>query len=197
MSRPRNSTKVEQLMDLSDIFDQPPSRNNKMQSVEGYPPPPNMNSNYDEQMYKEIEEREKSQNAYQGKIRNFSQADYRNAMNAGATDYSEFNPMSSSIIKYQSPIKSQLQSQPSSFSREYDEEDMEFEMGPRSLRKNEMPYLKSPSISCIEIARHIKSCPICSKFYDNDKTGYVIAIVFLLVACIILLKKVIESFGNK
>jgi len=191
MSRPRNSTKVEQLMDLSDIFDKPSqTRNQRMQSVDGYPPPPNMNPSYDEQMYKEIGDREKSQTAFQGKIRNFSQSDYRNAMNAGAPDQSEFNPMGS-MVKYQSPLQSR--------SRDFEEDDMEFDMGPRSLRKNEMPYLKSPSssISCIEIARHVKSCPICSKFYDNDKTGYIIAIVFLLVACIILLKKVIESFGNK
>lgn len=46
--------------------------------------------------------------------------------------------------------------------------------------------------TCIEVAEHIASCPICSKFYNNDKTVYIIAIVMLAIVCILLLKRVLD-----
>lgn len=49
-------------------------------------------------------------------------------------------------------------------------------------------------LHCIDVANHIKSCPICSKFYDNDKTMYVITIIILVIICIILMKKVLENY---
>jgi hypothetical protein len=48
------------------------------------------------------------------------------------------------------------------------------------------------SPSCLNVAEHIANCPICSKFYNNDRTVYVIAIVILIIICILLLKKVLE-----
>lgn len=48
------------------------------------------------------------------------------------------------------------------------------------------------SYNCIDIARHIENCPICSKFYSNDKTVYVIAIVVLAIVCLLLLKRVLN-----
>lgn len=48
------------------------------------------------------------------------------------------------------------------------------------------------NISCIDISKHIQECPICSKFYHNDKTVYVIIIVVLCVICLLLLKKVLN-----
>jgi len=47
-------------------------------------------------------------------------------------------------------------------------------------------------ICCIEIAEHIQSCPICSRFYNVDKTPYILAIVILSIVCIILLKRVLS-----
>jgi len=49
-------------------------------------------------------------------------------------------------------------------------------------------------LNCIDVAHHIKSCPICSKFYDNDKTMYIVAIIILVIICIILMKKVLENY---
>lgn len=46
--------------------------------------------------------------------------------------------------------------------------------------------------SCLDVAEHIANCPICSRFYNNDKTIYIIAIIVLSVLCILLLKKVLE-----
>jgi len=54
----------------------------------------------------------------------------------------------------------------------------------------EIPY--KHTISCIEIAEHISHCPICIKFYNNDKTIYIIAIIMLSLICILLLKKVLD-----
>ena len=48
------------------------------------------------------------------------------------------------------------------------------------------------SPSCIEVADHIFTCPICSKFYKNDNTIYIVAIVVLLIICILLLKKCLD-----
>jgi len=47
-------------------------------------------------------------------------------------------------------------------------------------------------IYCIEVAEHISNCPICSKFYNVDKTPYILAIVILSIVCIILLKRVLS-----
>jgi hypothetical protein len=46
--------------------------------------------------------------------------------------------------------------------------------------------------SCLEIADHISMCPICSRFYRNDSTIFVIAIVILVIICILLLKRVLN-----
>ena len=46
--------------------------------------------------------------------------------------------------------------------------------------------------SCLDVAEHIANCPICSKFYNTDKTIYIIAIAILSIICILLLKKVLN-----
>lgn len=55
------------------------------------------------------------------------------------------------------------------------------------------PPMPDLVITCPMIFEHIKGCPICSKFYNSDKTMYVIAIVLLSIVCIILLKRVLEK----
>jgi hypothetical protein len=47
-------------------------------------------------------------------------------------------------------------------------------------------------ISCITIAQHIDTCPICSRFYDTDKTLYILAIIGLLVLCFLLVKRILN-----
>lgn len=48
------------------------------------------------------------------------------------------------------------------------------------------------SYNCVDIAKHISECPICSKFYNNDKTIYIIVIIILSIVCILLLKRVLN-----
>uniref|UniRef100_A0A6C0EL58 Uncharacterized protein n=1 Tax=viral metagenome TaxID=1070528 RepID=A0A6C0EL58_9ZZZZ len=50
----------------------------------------------------------------------------------------------------------------------------------------------APFINCIDIAKHVQDCPICSRFYRNDTTVYIIAIVVLAIVCLLLLKKVLD-----
>jgi hypothetical protein len=83
-----------------------------------------------------------------------------------------------------------------------------YKYGPRaySLNKNHNHYNSYNSydtlenfsdhrrLNCLDVANHVKSCPICSKFYDNDKTIYVVAIIILVIICIILMKKVLENY---
>jgi hypothetical protein len=52
--------------------------------------------------------------------------------------------------------------------------------------------LPENSPSCIDVSNHISNCPICSKLYNNDRTLYIIFIVFLLVICLLLLKKILD-----
>ena len=70
------------------------------------------------------------------------------------------------------------------------------EMRPQEMRPQEMikqdPMPQYPPISCIEISRHIMDCPICSRFYKNDNTMYIIAIVVLAIVCLLLLKRVLN-----
>lgn len=46
--------------------------------------------------------------------------------------------------------------------------------------------------SCIDIANHIKTCPICSKLYNDDKTLYILCIILLCIVCIILIKRILN-----
>lgn len=54
------------------------------------------------------------------------------------------------------------------------------------------PPPSPPVLNCLDVANHVQSCPICSRFYHNDKTPYIIAIVILAIICILLLKKVLD-----
>ena len=56
----------------------------------------------------------------------------------------------------------------------------------------EMMYDGRGEPSCIQISNHISNCPICIKFYNNDKTLYILAIVILAIFCILLIKKVLN-----
>ena len=62
--------------------------------------------------------------------------------------------------------------------------------------KYQNPYYSIPNnspYSCLDVSGHIENCPICSKFYNNDKSVYIISIIILLIISIILLKKVLEK----
>jgi hypothetical protein len=189
---PGRTTNIEQLMDLSEIFDKPSNSSKGMQSMEGFPTPPHMNSSYNDQMMQENTERHRQQTSMQGKIRQSS--DMRRAMNAGR-DPSEPMMIASHFNQRGDIIPYVPQQKKYRYEELEEDEDTDYEMGPKVGGSHFSPqsFSSSSPISCMDIARHIKSCPICSKLYENDKSVYIIGIVFLLVVCIILLKKVIEN----
>ena len=201
-SSPNRVTKIETLMDLDQIFGS--DKDYTPQSLDGMPPNSNYHS-FEQKMNVENEERHTQMSGpIQGKIRkNVNMAKALNAGNSGSI-YPSVPQM------YQPP-------EVTSFSEMNvprnvpDSDAMNYEFGPRVL-KQRRPGLNSygtlpnhfvegynshnydDNISCIQIANHIKSCPICSKFYDNDKSMYIIAIVILIILCIVLIKKVLENY---
>ena len=59
-----------------------------------------------------------------------------------------------------------------------------------NLEVNNPPHQNAPT--CLEVADHVSNCPICSRFYNNDRTMYIITIAVLAIICILLLKKVLD-----
>lgn len=47
--------------------------------------------------------------------------------------------------------------------------------------------------SCIDVSDHVKSCPVCSRLYANDRTVWIICVVVLAIICLLLLKKTLEN----
>ena len=64
------------------------------------------------------------------------------------------------------------------------------EFFPPQQETQKRPSHDSPT--CLEIADHVGACPICSKFYKNENTVYIIVIVILAIICILLLKRVLD-----
>lgn len=50
----------------------------------------------------------------------------------------------------------------------------------------------TPTSHCVDVLHHCKGCPVCSRFYNNDNTLYLVIIAILAIFCIILLKKVLN-----
>ena len=59
------------------------------------------------------------------------------------------------------------------------------------VERMEMPDYR-PTLSCQDIAEHIKNCAICTKFYGSDNTIYIIVIIVLAIICILLMKRVLD-----
>lgn len=169
-------TPIEQLMNLDDIFP-----DSTMQSMDGYPQKPGVNPNFTQQMNTENSERSKYSIPMSNKMR--TNVNMSRAMDGGS----------------RSVPSTQYEYQP--------ENPDNYRMGPNAYPTQTRNYVPQNyqslegyghrEISCIEIANHVRSCPICSKFYDNDKSVYVIIIVILAIVCAILFKKVLENITNK
>lgn len=126
----------------------------------------------DADLSKKVERENLDRNAYSGPLKNKmrSHVDHRMAMNSGIPDsiQSYYN-----INNFEPPAP-------------------EYNYGPKLFKPEPRNDYFVSEISCLEISRHVTNCPICSKFYENDKSSYVIFIVILIVIIIILFKKVLE-----
>ena len=164
--------------------------------MDGYPPMPNVNSNFTEQMYTENYEREKTMRPIQqSRIRSTDPNRLAMALNGGREPIRETFELG--------PVARQ-NLQVRTIQEDYEEPTppAKYAQHP-SLPQNSAVYshyaspmteeYSSPSLNCMDVARHIQRCPLCSKFYDNDRSMYWAAIVVLLLACGYLLKRVLDA----
>ena len=110
----------------------------------------------------------------------------------GGSRYNQNNPSPEKYEKfirnnYSPPRQSGMMESPESYMHPQPQMHMQQD----HMQSKEM-YDGSGEPSCIEVANHIANCPICSKFYNNDKTLYILTIVILAIFCILLLKKVLN-----
>ena len=196
------NNKVTYIEELFDLDDRSPQSQSEQQSMQGYPP--RISQNFEKQMINEQSERDLSAKPMNSKIR--KHLDPRIAMNGGvAPSYHNNNDDFFLVERGNFPHRPQNLQRPQRPQRpQEDDDEREFEMGPRAiqniqpiqhLQHPQHPHPSQPQqreLSCMEIARHVKHCPICSKFYDNDKSVYIIVIILLVIFCIILLKKILD-----
>lgn len=53
-------------------------------------------------------------------------------------------------------------------------------------------YEEKEEPNCVDVANHIKTCPICSRLYDQDRTIFYVIIALLIIICLFLLKRVLN-----
>lgn len=201
-------TYIEELFDLDNVNSNNP--NYAPQSLDGYPQQEN---DFIKQMENELSDRHQSSKPFQSKIRKFQ--DPRLAVNAGMpyeivssqppprqqpsqiydSDFLLIEPSQNDYRlgpKAQSKNNSQMHNMHNMHNMN-NMNNMHQMNNMRNMHMSQLSYIDPQDIACLEIAKHIKQCPICSKFYDNDKSIYIIIIVILSICTLILLKKVLET----
>jgi len=76
--------------------------------------------------------------------------------------------------------------------KSYRDSDIKMSPAPIQMPEKEIDHNFKNDITCLDICNHIKDCPLCSQFYDNDKTIYIIIIVMLCILNLIFLKKILN-----
>ncbi len=205
-------TYIEELIDLDEITGQPQKL------------PNGMDPNYNKQIMSEIADRESAAKPLQSKLRN--NVDFRVAMNGGRPPVDDFYLVEMNKENYELGPKA-MQNVGQNYYPGHNAvanrglavnsvNENYYGYGQRKFNNygyndsyNSAPiqypyernaYFEEPytaPFNCLDVSNHLKSCPICSKLYDNDKSVYIVAIVILVIIVIILLKKVIENIGNK
>lgn len=165
------------------------------QSLDGHPP--RLAENYEQQMTTELKDRDGMAGPLRTKVR--QHVNPRAGMTSGGQMYPPPQPqhpsqqMPSNYPSHPaqmypaSPSQPMYSSPPSQeYADPYESSPSEYAYGPRVRQAR-------PELTCIQVAEHIKTCPICSKFYDTDKSTYVVIIGLLLILAVILLKRILES----
>lgn len=206
-----NYTKIEDLMDIEDFFQDGGRGQHSMSGM-----PPQKNQSFQQQMITENYERDSKMTPLAGKMRN--NVNMTTAMNGGSmptmprmTGMPGMPGMTNSGSIYPSnPIMHSPPELTNPYYNEFNVDDAsEYKLGPKaysqkkpgnnsynSLETFSHSHVSSnrDNLNCIDVANHIKNCPICSKFYENDKSMYVVAIIILIIICIILIRKVLENY---
>jgi hypothetical protein len=198
-----NYTKIEDLMDIEEFFDDR-GKGSGSHSMNGMPP--QKFNNLHQQVLDENNERHTKIKPLEGKLRN--NVNMTRAMNGGSMSMNSGNLYPSNPMVHFAPEMTN----PSY--NEFNEMDASnYKLGPKAYsakrpgnnsyselvegyndRYNDGHNYGHRGLNCIDVANHIKSCPICSKFYENDKSIYIIVIIILVIICIILARKVLENY---
>lgn len=84
-----------------------------------------------------------------------------------------------------------------SFNNRDEDLDREAEIDKRSHARSadaSIQYnIPSEDLSCIDVANHIASCPICSRLYRDNSIYYIIAICVLVVLLLIAVNKLLQK----
>ena len=103
-------------------------------------------------------------------IRNYTRQAYNNSMDMNNNMNNNMN------LRNADPYQSQVyMEQPKVYEKEFYE-----------------PTPLPTTLNCLDVCNHIKDCPLCSKFYHNDNTLFIIIIVCLLILTVILTRKVLN-----
>jgi hypothetical protein len=96
------------------------------------------------------------------------------------------SPIESGMYRKETVLQDEYMSPQQEYQQQYQQQQVE------APSQKKMYTLPENSPSCIDVSNHISNCPICSKLYNNDRTLYIISIVFLLVICLLLFKKILD-----
>lgn len=215
MNKNNKVTYIEDLIDIDEITGQGSQNSQKL--------PNGMDANYNKQIMTEIMDREAAAKPLQSKLRN--NVNFRVAMNGGRPPMDDVYLVEMNKENYELGPKAmqnvygqygQHNAVPNRGLAVNSVNENYYGYGQRKFNNygyndsyNSAPiqypyernaYFEEPYVApfnCLDVSNHLKSCPICSKLYDNDKSMYIVAIVILVIIVIILLKKVIENIGNK
>lgn len=213
---PPRTTSIENFMDLEDILSDKPSINNgvMISSLDGYPGPQHVNKNFMDQMDSETSERmSQMKPVMQNRVRNHDPQQVSIAMNGGyppstiehfvdiPQEQYQLGPKAVQNLRENyvssSPSPTQRASERSERIPEYPPYPQQADRPSNAAQYSNYSvenYSRHPyRISCLEIAEHVQKCPICSRFYDNDRSMYWVAIFLLGILCVYLLKKLIEG----
>lgn len=91
--------------------------------------------------------------------------------------------------KYQKFLRSNMKLDPESGMSRHNPPAQEEEKQPQYVPQQPTQENFLDMFSCLNISRHVQACPICSKFYNTDKTLHVVIIIVLVIVCLLLLKK--------
>lgn len=73
---------------------------------------------------------------------------------------------------------------------------MSYQPPPPQQGMMDMDIIEPPSSMnrpvCLDICDHIRTCPLCSRFYKPNTTIYIVIIAILIVICLMLMKKVLS-----
>lgn len=191
--QPPRTTSIENFLDLNEIMSGGGAQQKGISSLDGYPPPQHVNGNFVDQLTTENYERDVAMKPIQNKIRSTNPEQLQLAMNGGMPiiqesylDDIQLGPVARQNL---AKIRENYQEAP----KPYPQHPSVPKNSAQLSNYQESYVVPQAQFNCLDVANHIQKCPLCSKFYDNDRSMYWAAIVLLALACLYLLKRVMDA----